>query len=253
MVGSCGRSRRPRDLLPRRVYDFWTIRREGNCLIMTVWNKTLSSAEGRSPRHPSSHPLTPTCFAPRWRASTTSGCGRSAWPRCKPRWFSSRWISWSVSRTSKASSAASRRTWSTRRTAAAAASGSSITSPARCTLWLAYMNDQLYSSRNGGLASLNFPHESLAEHLYGYAPGWTATMEYKPGRRTAAPDPARFLPGRRRARHGRRSTDDRRPHARLVQTGPWPEPRGRRRALVAHDAHRGDSRVKRRWRSTPAR
>jgi signal transduction histidine kinase len=50
----------------------------------------------------------------------------------------------------------------------------------RCALWLAYMNDQLYTSRNGGLASLRFPHEALAAHLFGYKPGWTATTEYGP-------------------------------------------------------------------------
>jgi signal transduction histidine kinase len=48
----------------------------------------------------------------------------------------------------------------------------------RCALWLAYMDDQLYTSRNGGLATLTFPHEALAEHLFAYKPGWTATTEY---------------------------------------------------------------------------
>jgi signal transduction histidine kinase len=50
----------------------------------------------------------------------------------------------------------------------------------RCALWLAYMNDQVYTSRNGGLATLTFPHEALAEHLFAYTPGWTATTEYSP-------------------------------------------------------------------------
>ncbi len=50
----------------------------------------------------------------------------------------------------------------------------------RCALWLAYMDGQVYTSRNGGLASLTFPHEALAEHLYAYKPGWTATTEYGP-------------------------------------------------------------------------
>jgi signal transduction histidine kinase len=50
----------------------------------------------------------------------------------------------------------------------------------RCAMWLAYMDGQVYTSRNGGLASLNFPHEALADHLYAYKPGWTATTEYGP-------------------------------------------------------------------------
>jgi signal transduction histidine kinase len=50
----------------------------------------------------------------------------------------------------------------------------------RCSLWLTYMNGQLYTNRNGGLESLPFPHESLAEHLFAYKPGWTATTEYGP-------------------------------------------------------------------------
>ncbi len=50
----------------------------------------------------------------------------------------------------------------------------------RCALWLAYMDGQVYTSRNGGLASLTFPHEALAEHLFAYKPGWTATTEYGP-------------------------------------------------------------------------
>jgi signal transduction histidine kinase len=50
----------------------------------------------------------------------------------------------------------------------------------RCAMWLAYMDGQVYTSRNGGLASLSFPHEALAEHLYAYKPGWTATTEYGP-------------------------------------------------------------------------
>ena len=42
------------------------------------------------------------------------------------------------------------------------------------------MNGQLYTRRNGGLATLTFPHEALAEHLFAYKPGWTATTEYSP-------------------------------------------------------------------------
>ena len=50
----------------------------------------------------------------------------------------------------------------------------------RCALWLAYMDGQVHTSRNGGLATLTFPHEALADHLYAYKPGWTATTEYGP-------------------------------------------------------------------------
>jgi signal transduction histidine kinase len=48
----------------------------------------------------------------------------------------------------------------------------------RCSLWLAYMNDQLYTRRNASLESLPFPHEAFAEHLFAYKPGWTETTEY---------------------------------------------------------------------------
>jgi signal transduction histidine kinase len=51
----------------------------------------------------------------------------------------------------------------------------------RCALWLAYMNDRLYTSRSGGLESLPFPHESFAHHLFAYKPGWTETTEYGVG------------------------------------------------------------------------
>jgi signal transduction histidine kinase len=50
-----------------------------------------------------------------------------------------------------------------------------------CALWLAYMNDQLYTSKNGGLQSLPFPHQLFAEHLFAYKPGWQQTTEYAPG------------------------------------------------------------------------
>src|SRR5258706_1610734 len=35
----------------------------------------------------------------------------------------------------------------------------------RCALWLAYMNDHLYTSRNGGPASFPFPPSAPSEHL----------------------------------------------------------------------------------------
>jgi signal transduction histidine kinase len=48
----------------------------------------------------------------------------------------------------------------------------------RCDLWLAYMSDRLYTSRNADWDTLSLPRESMASHLFGYAPGWTKTIEY---------------------------------------------------------------------------
>jgi len=49
----------------------------------------------------------------------------------------------------------------------------------RCHLWMAYVGDRLYTRKRGELESLPFPHESLADHLYAYKPGWTDTIEYE--------------------------------------------------------------------------
>jgi signal transduction histidine kinase len=51
----------------------------------------------------------------------------------------------------------------------------------QCSLWLAYMNDQLYTKRNGDLQSLSFPHEIFARHLFDYKEGWHTTTEYDAG------------------------------------------------------------------------
>jgi signal transduction histidine kinase len=51
----------------------------------------------------------------------------------------------------------------------------------RCSLWMAYVKDRLYTNRNGGLQSLSFPHERFAEHLFSYKPGWEQTIEYERG------------------------------------------------------------------------
>jgi len=55
----------------------------------------------------------------------------------------------------------------------------------RCELWLAYVKDRLFtppkgvepkcSDEDGGPA---FPCESMASHLFEYAPGWSKTIEY---------------------------------------------------------------------------
>ena len=50
-----------------------------------------------------------------------------------------------------------------------------------CALWMAYMNDRLYTKQNGDLQSLAFPHRSLADHLFAYKPGWQQTIEYRAG------------------------------------------------------------------------
>jgi len=49
----------------------------------------------------------------------------------------------------------------------------------RCSLWMLYINDQLYTNKNGGLQSLTFPHETFANHLLAYKPGWQQTIEYE--------------------------------------------------------------------------
>ena len=56
----------------------------------------------------------------------------------------------------------------------------------RCDLWLAYVKDRLFTPPKGALrpcesadgSTRSFPCETLAAHLFGYAPGWLATVEY---------------------------------------------------------------------------
>jgi signal transduction histidine kinase len=48
----------------------------------------------------------------------------------------------------------------------------------RCDLWLAFMADRLYTPRSDGWDTLALPRDSMADHLFGYAPGWTKTIEY---------------------------------------------------------------------------
>jgi signal transduction histidine kinase len=49
----------------------------------------------------------------------------------------------------------------------------------RCSLWMAYLGDHLYTKRDGSIQSLTFPHEAFAEHLFAYKPGWDQTIEYR--------------------------------------------------------------------------
>jgi signal transduction histidine kinase len=48
----------------------------------------------------------------------------------------------------------------------------------RCELWMAYVVDRLYTRNGSGWDQLAFPCESMGSHLFGYAPGWTQTVEY---------------------------------------------------------------------------
>lgn len=48
----------------------------------------------------------------------------------------------------------------------------------RCELWMAHLNDRLYTKEREGWDDLAIPRESMAELLFAYKPGWTRTMEY---------------------------------------------------------------------------
>lgn len=52
----------------------------------------------------------------------------------------------------------------------------------QCDLWMAYMSDRLYTSKSPDWHALSWPHESMATHLFGYAPGWTQTIKYDSNR-----------------------------------------------------------------------
>jgi signal transduction histidine kinase len=57
----------------------------------------------------------------------------------------------------------------------------------RCSLWMAYVQDRLFTPEKGvtppcasdGSEKSRFPCESMAGHLFAYAPGWTQTVEYE--------------------------------------------------------------------------
>jgi signal transduction histidine kinase len=51
----------------------------------------------------------------------------------------------------------------------------------RCDLWLAYMSDRLYTRGSADWQTLSLPRETMAAHLFAYAPGWTQTVEYHSG------------------------------------------------------------------------
>jgi signal transduction histidine kinase len=67
----------------------------------------------------------------------------------------------------------------------------------RCDLWLAYVKDQLFTPPKGTSPACEaangaqaFPCESMAAHLFAYAPGWSQTVEYR-GDDARFPDPIR--------------------------------------------------------------
>jgi len=71
----------------------------------------------------------------------------------------------------------------------------------RCELWMAYVSDRLFTPPKGAIAceaadKRIFPCESMAAHLFSYAPGWTETIEY-PGNDPRLPDRVREFSGER--------------------------------------------------------
>jgi signal transduction histidine kinase len=48
----------------------------------------------------------------------------------------------------------------------------------RCDLWMAYLVDRLYTRKSADWDVLQLPRESMAAHLFAYAPGWTQTIVY---------------------------------------------------------------------------
>jgi signal transduction histidine kinase len=59
-----------------------------------------------------------------------------------------------------------------------------------CDLWMAYMSDRLFTPKSADWHTLSLPRESMASHLFGYAPGWTQTIEYH-SNDSRLPDPVR--------------------------------------------------------------
>ena len=110
-----------------------------------------------------------------WRAATAiRSAAPSAWraSRATPCSWRSTW--WCASRTSTASSAPSSRRWSRNARAAPAACGCSTTTAAASRGWRS-SDGRFHTAamqRTGTTPAL--PREAMAEHLVGYATGWTA-------------------------------------------------------------------------------
>ena len=60
----------------------------------------------------------------------------------------------------------------------------------RCDLWMAYLVDRLYTRNSDDWDALSLPRDSMADHLYAYAPGWSASVEYQ-GQDPRLPEPVR--------------------------------------------------------------
>jgi signal transduction histidine kinase len=61
---------------------------------------------------------------------------------------------------------------------------------ATCSLWMAYVEDRLYSKGSPGWESLALPSESMSAYLVEHRPGWTQTVEYD-GNDPRLPEPVR--------------------------------------------------------------
>ena len=60
----------------------------------------------------------------------------------------------------------------------------------RCDLWMAYLEDRLYTRETPGWEALDLPRESMANHLFAYRQGWVSTLEYE-GDDERLPEPVR--------------------------------------------------------------
>ena len=60
----------------------------------------------------------------------------------------------------------------------------------RCDLWMAFLEDRLYTRETPGWEALDLPRESMASYLFAYRPGWVSTLEYD-GDDERLPEPVR--------------------------------------------------------------
>src|SRR5262249_33287224 len=49
----------------------------------------------------------------------------------------------------------------------------------RCSLWMAYADDRLYTRGRGEFEPLAVPYDAFGRHLMAYKPGWSDTIEYE--------------------------------------------------------------------------
>lgn len=47
-----------------------------------------------------------------------------------------------------------------------------------CALWMAYIEGRFYTTRDGSVQALPFPHQHFADHLFAFKPGWRETIDY---------------------------------------------------------------------------